>query len=42
MLEIDELGLDSTDRRMLTAMIRYYGGEYVGLDTLSATIGEKL
>jgi len=41
MLEIDELGLDNTDRRMLTAMIRYYGGGPVGLETLSATIGEE-
>lgn len=41
MLEIDELGLDNTDRRMLSAMIRYYGGGPVGLDTLAATIGEE-
>lgn len=41
MLEIDELGLDSTDRRMLEAIIRYYGGGPVGLETLAATTGEE-
>ena len=40
-LEIDELGLDNTDRRMLEAIIRYYGGGPVGLETLAATIGEE-
>lgn len=40
-LEIDELGLDNTDRRMLNAIISYYGGGPVGLDTLAATIGEE-
>jgi len=40
-LEIDELGLDSIDRRMLTAIINNYGGGPVGLDTLGATIGEE-
>ena len=40
-LEIDELGLDNTDRRMLDAIIHYYGGGPVGLDTLAATIGEE-
>ena len=40
-LEIDELGLDNIDRRMLEAIIRYYGGGPVGLETLSATIGEE-
>nr|MBQ8890336.1 Holliday junction branch migration DNA helicase RuvB [Clostridia bacterium] len=40
-LEIDELGLDNVDRRMLEAIIRYYGGGPVGLDTLAATIGEE-
>ena len=40
-LEIDELGLDSIDRRMLTAIIRHYGGGPVGLETLAATIGEE-
>lgn len=41
MLEIDSLGLDTIDRRMLTAIIRYFGGGPVGLETLSATIGEE-
>lgn len=40
-LEIDELGLDNVDRRMLEAIIKFYAGGPVGLDTLSATIGEE-
>ncbi|MBQ8689160.1 MAG: Holliday junction branch migration DNA helicase RuvB [Clostridia bacterium] len=40
-LEIDELGLDNVDRRMLEAIIKFYGGGPVGLDTLAATIGEE-
>ena len=40
-LEIDNLGLDNTDRRMMEAIIRFYGGGPVGLDTLAATIGEE-
>ena len=40
-LEIDELGLDQNDRRMLDAMIRYYNGGPVGLETLAAAIGEE-
>lgn len=40
-MEVDSLGLDSNDRRMLDAMINYYGGGPVGLDTLAATIGEE-
>ncbi len=40
-LEIDGLGLDSTDRRMLESIIRNFGGGPVGLETLSATIGEE-
>lgn len=40
-LEIDRLGLDSVDRRMLTSIIRYFGGGPVGLETLAATIGEE-
>ena len=40
-LEVDELGLDMIDRRMLTAIIRNYGGGPVGLETLAATIGEE-
>ncbi len=41
MLEIDSLGLDTIDRRMLTAIIKFFGGGPVGLETLSATIGEE-
>ena len=40
-LEVDELGLDTIDRRMLTAIIKNYGGGPVGLETLAATIGEE-
>ena len=40
-LEVDHLGLDNIDRRMLTAVIRNYGGGPVGLETLAATIGEE-
>ena len=40
-LEVDELGLDAIDRRMLGATIQNYGGGPVGLDTLAATIGEE-
>ena len=40
-LEVDPLGLDAIDRRMLTAIIRQYGGGPVGLETLAATIGEE-
>ncbi len=40
-LEIDALGLDNTDRKMLSAIIKYYNGGPVGLETLAATIGEE-
>lgn len=40
-LEIDYLGLDPIDRRMLGAIIQHYGGGPVGLETLAATIGEE-
>ncbi len=40
-LEIDGLGLDNTDRRMLRAIIDYYDGGPVGLETLAATVGEE-
>ena len=39
--EIDQLGLDAIDRRMLTTIIRTYGGGPVGLETLAAAIGEE-
>ncbi len=40
-LEIDQLGLDPIDRRMMRAIIENYGGGPVGLETLAATIGEE-
>ena len=40
-LEIDYLGLDPVDRRMLGAIIENYNGGPVGLETLAATIGEE-
>ncbi len=40
-LEIDNLGLDNVDRRMLETIIKFYNGGPVGLDTLSATVGEE-
>ena len=40
-LEVDHLGLDQIDRRMLRAIIEHYGGGPVGLDTLAATINEE-
>ena len=40
-VEIDELGLDDFDRRMLETIIRSYGGGPVGLDTLAAAVGEE-
>lgn len=41
MLEIDEMGLDKLDRRILNTIIEYYRGGPVGLDTLAASIGEE-
>ena len=40
-MEIDELGLDSIDRRLLTTMIKNYNGGPVGLETIAAAIGEE-
>ncbi len=40
-MEIDELGLDQSDRNMLSAIIKNYGGGPVGLETLAAAIGEE-
>ena len=40
-LEVDHLGLDLVDRRILEAMIRHYNGGPVGLDTLAAITGEE-
>lgn len=39
--EVDELGLDDLDRRVLDALIHKFGGGPVGLDTLSASISEE-
>ena len=39
--EIDELGLDDFDRRMLSTIINSYGGGPVGLETLAAAVGEE-
>lgn len=41
LLEVDKLGLDNVDRRMLLAMIQKFGGGPVGLDTLAASTGEE-
>ncbi len=40
-MEIDELGLDSIDRMLLTCMIKNYNGGPVGLETIAAAIGEE-
>ena len=40
-LEVDAMGLDATDRRMLRSIIEFYHGGPVGLETLAATIGEE-
>ncbi len=40
LLEVDELGLDRTDRAMLMTIIKKFGGGPVGLDTLAASTGE--
>jgi Holliday junction DNA helicase RuvB len=42
MLEIDELGLDAVDRRILMTIIEKFSGGPVGLNTLAATTGEEL
>lgn len=41
MIQVDPLGLDSIDHKMLTAMIQSFRGGPVGLDTIAATIGEE-
>ena len=41
-LEIDELGLDETDRKLLDVMITQYAGKPVGIEALSATVGEEV
>lgn len=41
MMEVDELGLDIIDSRLITTMIESFNGGPVGLDTIAATIGEE-
>ena len=41
-LEIDDIGLDEIDRKILTTIINQYKGGPVGLETLAATIGEEV
>ncbi len=41
MLEVDKIGLDEVDRKMILAIIQKFGGGPVGLDTLAASIGEE-
>lgn len=41
-LEIDELGLDDIDRKILEIMIGKYEGRPVGLETLATTVGEEI
>jgi len=41
-LEIDELGLDETDRKILDVMISGYNGRPVGIETLATTLGEEI
>ena len=41
-LEIDEIGLDDIDRKILETMIEKYGGRPVGIETLATTIGEEV
>lgn len=40
-LEVDELGLDSSDRKLLEMLIKSYNGGPVGLETIAASIGEE-
>ena len=40
-LEVDEIGLDANDRRMLKTLIQFYNGGPVGIETLAAAIGEE-
>lgn len=41
LLQVDPLGLDHVDHKMLQGIINYFGGGPVGLDTIAATIGEE-
>ncbi len=41
-LEVDEIGLDANDRRMLKTLIQFYNGGPVGIETLAAAIAKRL
>ena len=41
-LDIDDMGLDTIDRRLLTTMIEKYKGKPVGIETLATTLGEEV
>jgi Holliday junction DNA helicase RuvB len=41
LMEVDDLGLDELDRRVLSAIIEKFGGGPVGLDTIAAAISEE-
>ena len=40
-MEVDSLGLDSLDKRVLTMIIKGYGGGPVGLETLASALNEE-
>lgn len=42
LMEVDSLGLDAIDRKLLSAIVQKFGGGPVGLNTLSATTGEEI
>ena len=41
-MEIDELGLDDIDRKLLETMIVQYNGRPVGIEALAVTVGEEI
>ena len=41
LLQVDPMGLDHIDHKMLTSMMTHFAGKPVGLDTIAATIGEE-
>ena len=41
MLEVDEMGLDNIDRKVILTIIEKFGGGPVGLDTIAASTGEE-
>lgn len=41
-LEIDEIGLDNVDRKILETLIKTYEGRAVGIETIATTIGEEI